>query len=243
MTHVPPVVPPATEASGTETVLLLRIAACAAVAGTVAISVAFALLGDVPRGDPVAAFDHVNDRPWLWIRLGGIMAMLAWVVAFAALARVMSGERARAVAGLAQPLLMVAVAVFAVAYAVDGLSIGHVADAWANGTAPQGELVQQAKVLELVSGAASILSQSLLGLALLAHAVAHLYTDDFPKLLTWVGIAGSAGWFLGGGLLFAGVPGLSFELFVPFTMLATLWVAGVGVVAWRRGSRLARAAS
>lgn len=234
---------PVTETSDTPTVPLLRIAACAAVAGVLAVSVVLALLGDVPRGEPAAVLDHVNDRPWVWMRLSGILGMLAWVVAFAALARSMRGERARAIAGLAQSLLVVAVAVFAVDYAVDGVGVAQVANAWADGTAPRDELLQQTQTLELVAGGLSILSQALLGLALLVHALAQLDTDEFPKLLTWLGIVGCAGWFLGGSLRFAGVPGVSFELFIPFTMVAMVWVAGVGVVAWRRGSALARAGS
>lgn len=236
MTRVPSV-----SGSDTSTVLLFRIAAGCAVVGALAVSFVLALLGDVPRGDPVAVLEHVNDRPWMWMRLSGILGMLAWVVAFAALARAVSGERARVIADLARPLLAVAVAVFAVDYAVDGLSVGQVAIDWADGSVSSEVLVERAQVLELVAGATSILSQALLGLALLVHAVAYLFTDDFPKVVTWFGVVGCAGWFVGGGLLFAGVPGVSFELFLPFSMLTMLWVLAVGVLAWRRGTRVARA--
>ncbi len=230
----------ATHAPEASPVLLSRVALCCAVVGTVAVSIVFALLGAVPRGEPAAVLDHVNERPWFWMRLAGILGMLAWVVAFSALARLMNGTRARTIAGLAQPLLVVAVAVFAVDYAVDGFSIGVVAEEWANGSTPKEELLAQARLLELIAGGTSILSQALLGLALLGQAVAQLFSTDFPKLWTWLGVVGCAGWFLGGSLLFAGVPGVSFSLFVPFSMVATVWVAGVGIVAWRSVSRRTR---
>src|SRR5262249_36137398 len=100
-----------------------------------------------------------------------------------------------------------------------------------------GEALADVGVLELLIGATSMLAQTLIGLGLLAYAVAMLASREYSRVLCWLGIVGSAGWFLGGAALVARVPGMVFEVVLPFAGLASVWVTGVGITLLRRAAR------
>lgn len=155
--------------------------------------------------------------------------MLSWAVAFSTTGRTLRDPVSRATAQIAEPVLVVAVAIFAVSYAHDGFSSGVIAQRWTAGELARSDAVSDARVVENLVGGTSILSQSLIGLALLLYAVAMLKSGHYSRILCWLGIVGTAGWFLGAAALFMQLPGTSFELFLPFVGLAMIWVISVGV--------------
>ncbi|CAM4005605.1 DUF4386 domain-containing protein [Nocardia ninae] len=217
--------------------LQLRVAGIVALTGVVLIVFVNSLLGEVPRTEYLAVLDHVNERPWFVMRLAGILAMLAWVVAFSTVGRTLRDPIGRVIARMGEPVLIVAVAVFAVDYAHDGFSIGVTAERWAAGELAANDAVADARVLEVLVGATSMLSQALLGLGLTIYAAALLLTREFSRILCWLGIIGAAGWFLGGAALIARVDGLRFEVVLPFVGAATIWVTGIGITLIRRSFR------
>ncbi|GAB3489417.1 DUF4386 family protein [Amycolatopsis cihanbeyliensis] len=209
----------------------MRSSGILALAGT-ALTIVSTLLQqrmDIPRGDPLGGLAHIEARPWFAAALAGMLGMLCWGMAFTAAGRSLRDPAGRTLARMAEPVLLVAVAVFAVHYAHDGFSSGVLAGQWSSGERDPAAALADSRVMEGLIGGTSILSQTLIGLALALYALAMLRGRQYPRVLSWVGLVGSAGWFLGGSALFLRLPGMSFELLLPFTGLATVWVVGVGI--------------
>ncbi|SFT71271.1 hypothetical protein SAMN04487904_106133 [Actinopolyspora lacussalsi subsp. righensis] len=185
--------------------------------------------GDIPRGDPVGVFEHVLGTPWLVAALLGVLGVLCWGVAFTTAGRTLREPVGRAVARMTDPVMVVAVALFAVNYAHDGFSGGMLARRWVSGELEAGAAAGDFRVVEVLVGGISVLSQALLGLALGGYALAMLRSRQYPRPLSWLGVVAAAGWFLLGSALFLRLPWVSFELLLPFTGLATVWALGVGI--------------
>ncbi len=137
---------------------------------------------------------------------------------------------------MGEPLLVVAVALYAVHYAHDGFSSGILADQWASGELDADAATADSRVIEGLVGGTSVLSQPLVGLALAVYALAMLRSGQYSRVLSWLGVVGTAGWFLGGSALFLQLPGASFALPLAFVGLAMVWVLGVGVTLVRKSS-------
>lgn len=211
-------------------------------AGVLALSgAAFTIVGnllqqraDIPRGEPLGVLEHIAGRPWFAAALAGVLGMLCWAMAFASAGRGLRDPVSRSVARMSEPVLIVAVALFAVHFAHDGFSSGVLARQWASGELDAGAAVADSRVMEGLVGGTSILSQALLGLALAGYALAMLRSRQYSRVLTWFGIVGTLGWFLSGSALFLRLPGTSFQVMLPFVGLATVWVVGVGITLIRR---------
>jgi len=67
-------------------------------------------------------------------------------------------------------------------------------------------------------------------------AEAILCSGQYSRVLGWVGVTGTIGWFLAGSALFLQLPGASFQLMLPFVAVATAWVVGLGIALVRRGA-------
>ncbi|WP_211351793.1 hypothetical protein [Haloactinospora alba] len=158
-------------------------------------------------------------------------------MAFTTAGRTLTDPISGAIARMADPVLVAAAAVFAVNYAHDGFSSGVVAQQWSSGERGAAAALVDSRVTEGLVGGTSILSQTLLGLALALYALAMLRSGEHSRVLCSVGIVGTLGWFAGGAALFLRLPGVSFEILLPFVGLATVWVLGVGVALLRRGFR------
>lgn len=192
---------------------------------------------DIPRGDPLGVLGHMAARPaWFAAALAGVLGMLCWAMAFALLGSALPEPVSRTVARMAEPVLVVAVALFAVNYAHDGFTGGVLARRWASGELDGGAAVIDGRVVEGLVGGTAILSQVLLGLALALYALAMLCSGQYSRVLSWSGLVGTIGWFLGGTALFLRLPGASFEFLLPSVVLAMVWVLGVGVTLIRRSS-------
>ncbi|GAB3463002.1 hypothetical protein GCM10027570_49750 [Streptomonospora sediminis] len=184
---------------------------------------------DIPRGDPAGVLDHIAQRPWFAAALIGVFGAVCWAMAFPAVGRTLHDPLSRAVARLAEPLLIIAAAVFAINHAHDGFSSGVLARQWSSGGRDAANALADIRVVEGLVGGTSILSQSLLGLALAIYALAMLRSGQYSRVLSWVGLIATLGWFIGGAALFLQLPGSSFALVVPFAGIATIWALGVGI--------------
>ncbi|SDK26999.1 hypothetical protein SAMN04487820_10663 [Actinopolyspora mzabensis] len=189
--------------------------------------------GEIPRGDAVGVFEHVLGTPWLVAALLGILGVLCWGVGFTTAGRALRDPVGRAVARMVDPLMVVALALFVVNYAHDGFSSGVLARRWASGELEAGTATGDFRVVEILVGGTSILSQALVGLALAGYALAMLLSRQYPRPWSWLGLVAAAGWFLLGSGLFLRLPGVSFELLLPFAGLAMVWALGVGVILLR----------
>lgn len=192
---------------------------------------------EIPRGDPSAVLDHIAGNPWFAAALVGVLGALCWAVAFAAVGRTLREPLSRAIAQMAEPVLIVTVAVFAITYAHDGFSSGVVAQQWSSGERDAATALVDIRVVEGLVGGTSALSQPLLGLALAVYALAMLRSGQYGRVLSWVGLLAALGWFIGGSALFLRLPGASFELLLPFVGVATIWVLAVGIALLRQSYR------
>lgn len=183
----------------------------------------------IPRGDPLGVLDYIDGRPWFAAALAGTLGMLCWVVAFATIGRALRDPVSRSIARMGEPLLVVGVALYAVHYALDGFSSGILAEQWTSGELDAGAATAASRVVEGLVGGTSVLSQTLVGLALAVYALAMLQSKQYSRILSWLGVVGTAGWFLGGSALFLQLPGASFALPAAFVGLVMVWVLGVGV--------------
>ncbi|KIH97862.1 hypothetical protein LP52_17260 [Streptomonospora alba] len=190
---------------------------------------------EIPRGDPSAVLDHIAGNPWFAAALVGVLGALCWAVAFAAVGRTLTEPLSRAIAQMAEPVLIVAVAVFAITYAHDGFSSGVLAQQWSSGERGAGTALVDIRVMEGLVGGTSALSQPLLGLALAVYALAMLRSGQYGRVLSWVGLIAALGWFI--SALFLRLPGASFELLLPFVGVATIWVLAVGIALLRQSYR------
>lgn len=212
----------------------LRTAGIAALVGVVLIGIDNAILGNPPRDDAFASMTYVAERPWFISRMVGLIGVLAWLASFTALARTLRSPIAASVARLAQPVLTVAVAVFAVQYAHDGFSLASTATHLPDAGRPGAELEARAETLNLLIGGASILAQSLLGLGLACYALAVLLSRECSRIVGWWGVIAAGGWFLTAGAHFMQLPGTTFEIILPFAGLTAAWVVALAVSALRR---------
>ncbi|AYY11807.1 DUF4386 family protein [Actinobacteria bacterium YIM 96077] len=221
----------------------MRWAGILAIAGTVLTIVSNLLQqrADIPRGDTLGVLEYIDGKPWLVAAFAGVLGMLCWVMAFTTAGRALREPVSRSIARMAEVTLIVAVALFAVNFAHDGFSSGVLAQEWASGEIEADAAAVDIRVVEGLVGGTSILSQTLLGLALALYALAMTRSGQYSRVLSWMGIVGTLGWFLGGSALFLQLPGASFELLLPFVGLATVWVLGVGITLIRRSSQGSRA--
>ncbi|WP_258175426.1 hypothetical protein [Actinopolyspora mortivallis] len=124
---------------------------------------------------------------------------------------------------------------FTVNHAHDGFSGGTLARQWTTGNIETGTATSEFRVVEVLVGGSSVVAQALAGLALAVYALAMLRSGQYSRVLSWLGLVSTVGWFLVGSALFLRLPGVSFELLLPFAGLATVWVLGVGITLVRRG--------
>ncbi|WP_017974882.1 DUF4386 family protein [Actinopolyspora halophila] len=191
---------------------------------------------DIPRGAPLEVFGYIAGRPWFTAALIGVLGMLCWAMAFVTAGHALRDPVSRSIARMAEPLLVVATVLFAVNYAHDGLSSGILAQQWISGELDTDTATAAYRVVEILVGGVPTLSQALVGLALAVYALAMLRSGQHSRVLSWLGLISTIGWLLTGSALFLQLPGASFELLLPFSGLATVWVLGIGITLLRRSS-------
>lgn len=222
----------------------LRVGSVCAILGTV-MYVAFGVLHGPLSGAGGAEiiFRHVLERPyWDLIHLGGMLAILLWLVAFVALARSFgaSGEDSAfssLVGRLAVVSLTVGAALTFLHFSIDGYVLTELADEWAAGSPAEREeavrmgdfvhalLRQPLFVVELLF---------LFGLPFALVGLGIALDRGYPAWFGWAGFVVGAAMFVTGTTWFVGlrvIPEL--VLFVVLLPLEWMWTLSLGVVMWR----------
>lgn len=214
--------------------LPLRIGAVLAVVGTLGYITATLLHGNPPIADPAKLLEHVAHRPWWRIaHLGNILAVLMWLAALTTLTGSLDRGDAGYLGRISQAVLTCATAVFAVYFSIHAFGFSTLADQWTDTTADQAALLTQTNTVLALLGSLAFTAQAMLGLSVLLYGVTVASSAVLPGWLGWLGAVAGAGWMLG-------ALAISFEVIVPFTALAWIWMIAVGIVLWRRAGVLAR---
>jgi len=216
---------------------LARIGAVSAFAGAAMLFVATLLHpSDADPNDALAAFtEYAADPHWTVSHLGQFFGVLLLGVALVATAEILDGGPRGAAARIGRAGAAASVAVAAALQAVDGIALGRMVQRWAHASGDARLMAFEAAfaVRQVEIGCASFLGL-VMGLTVVAIAVAMLGSERFPSWLGAVGIAGGLG-SVGGGFAqaFTGFSDLSMTVAMPSAMLLLLWALAVGVVLWR----------
>jgi hypothetical protein len=205
---------------------MLRVGAACAVAGTIVYIAASVLHSDPPVDDVQRMLDHVGQRPW-WraVHLANILAVLLWVAALTTLTSTFARPTAARLGS--QAVLICTSAVFTVYSSIHGFGLKVLAGRWAGATATdRGARVIKANAVFTLLGSTAFTAQALLGLTVTLYGLTMVISSNHPRWLgTLVGAGGLAGTVL-----------ISFDVIIPFTVLAWSWMLGVGVAMWRRSA-------
>ncbi len=131
-------------------------------------------------------------------------------------------------------MIICASAVLAVYFSIHGFGFSTLADRWVDVAAPEREalLVETNAVLTLL-GSAAFTAQALLGLSILLYGLTVAFSSGMSRWLGLFGVVAGAGWTIGALIV-------SFEVIVPFTVLAWIWMIALGVLMWQRANTHAR---
>jgi hypothetical protein len=218
---------------------LLRIAAVAAPVGVVTHFVATAFHGGHRPGDLAASLPgYAASGGWLAVHLAQFAGVALAASALVALAGSLRQDRAgsAALARLGLVAAVVALAVYAVNQAVDGVAIRFVAVAYtsaAPGDQPSALLVADA-VRHVELGTTSLFELNL-GATLVLLGLAVGWSAGWASWLGWVAVADGIGWVAVAVL----VASRGFEVSVSalamgLNYLLGLWVLALAVQLWRR---------
>jgi hypothetical protein len=224
--------------------ILMRIGAVCAIVGPLLLFASFAPHGDLPTHvSTEAALRYVAAHAiWLPVHLGIIVAVLLAIGAFTALAGTLTVGAAGAVGRMLVPSAMVGGMFTIFDYSVDGYDLWVLAQDWAAAPgAEQAPVVQMTDtVITLLNGTFRAEILVFYGLTFLLAGLAVALDIRYP---TWFGgiaaIAGGA--VLVSGLLsFLGisVPRMDTLVFLVIVPIESLWLLILGVLMWRRASRM-----
>lgn len=195
--------------------------------------------GDLPDATTELSLQHIAARPeWSLIHLLGIVAVLLWVGAFAALAHSLPADLSGFVGRLAVLAVAVGAAIFIVDYSIDGFVAKQAADMWVvtSGPAKEVRLALAEVVLSLLGGTFRSFIAWLFGLPFLLLGTAVALSRQYSRWLGLVAAAGGAGAVVAGATRFVGLDIVPFPvLFGAFVIPLNLWLAVMGVLLWRRG--------
>lgn len=220
----------------------LRVGGVLAVAGGIGYVVLLLLHGDLPDETVAVALEHIAGRPeWPALKLALIATVLLWVGAFVTLAFSLSRSPGWLPAWLAVPCIAIGATLVLVEYSVLGYEMKHVADSWQ--AASDAEKETRAVVAEAMFGVTAGLFLNfiawLIGLPYVLMGLAVARGQAFPRWLGWIAVAAGSGALLAGTTRFLGWELIPFPvIYGGFVIPLSLWLAGMGVLMWRRASRL-----
>lgn len=117
--------------------------------------------------------------------------------------------------------------VFAVYFSIHGFGFEVLADRWAGAVdTDRDAIVVEANTVLTLLGSTAFTAQALLGLSVLLYGLTMAISHSYPHWLGWLGTVAGAGWLVGAVVI-------SFDVIVPFMVLAWVWMIGVGVALWR----------
>lgn len=218
--------------------LTLTVGAGLAVVGGLGYFIVLLLHGDLPDHTTAAALTHIAARPeWPALKLSLIALVLCWVGAFAMLADSLSRASSRVLGRLAATFVIVGATLVVVEYSVMGYGLKNVADAWAGASGPdRASLLLVGEVLLGITGGLFLnFIAWLIGLPFLLMGVAVALDDGYPSWWGWVAAVAGTGALLSGTTRFLGLEIVPFPLlYGGFVIPLTLWLAGTGLLMWRR---------
>lgn len=221
--------------------LLLRLGGvCATVGGLGFLAVA-AAHGDLPSATVETTLRYVADRPmWSAIHLGGIVCVLLWVAATAALASSLPTPRSAALGRLALVAMAIGATLFIVDYSIDGYALKRVADTWAASSgadADSSRAVGEA-VVAILRGTVTATVTWAFGLPFLLAGIAVGSGRGYPRWAGWVAVVTGGAGLLGGIGTYLGTGEAAFLLALAGGAASSLWLAAMGVLMWRRAATL-----
>lgn len=181
--------------------------------------------------------EYAADAQWLAVHLAQFAGIALAAVALIALASSLMHGRGRgaALARLGLLAAVVALAVYAVNQAVDGVGIKFVADSYvgASPTARPGALLVADAIRHLEVGTTTFFELNL-GVTLVLLGLAIGWSQTYPTWLGWVAIADGIGWIAVALLLGARGFDVSVSpLAMAVTYVVGLWIVALAVLLWR----------
>ena len=221
---------------------LVRTGAVCAITGTLANLVATAGHGDLPEAGTAAELAFVASRAsWSHLHLLSIVGVLLWLAGFVGLAQSLRRTPAAALGRLALASAYVGAGVHVVFFSIDGYALKRTADAWAAATgAQQADLFQAGNLVLLLQNSQFVSAIAfMLGLPFALFGLAVARSRTYPAWLGWVAVLAGLGSLVTGVTRFVGLDQLIPDpVFFPvFALPASLWIAALGVLMWRRATR------
>jgi len=193
-----------------------------------------------PNNSPAAFREYAASGSFTSIHIGDFVGTLCIVIALVALYRSVArqGSWARALATVGVVAAVVVAAVFAVQMAVDGVALKSAVDHWVSAPAAQKPVAfRVADGIRDVEKGLSGFFQIANGFALLGLGLAVAVSRGHPRWLGWVGAVAGVGALAGGwATAHTGFSMTASRFSLPTLVLLAVFVLGVCVLLWRRGS-------
>jgi hypothetical protein len=216
----------------------LKFGGALAVLGGLGYFVTLLLHGDLPDQTTEIALEHIAGRPeWRVLKLALIASVLCWIGAFTALVRSLPQGLSNLLGRWAVSISIVGVAIVVVEYAIIGHALKEVADAWLAAPAADTEAyLRMAEVmLAITGGLFHSFVAWMLGLPYVLLGAAVVLGRGYPRWLGWVAVVAGSGALLAGTTRFLGIGLVPYPLlYGGFVIPLSLWLAGMGVLMWRR---------
>lgn len=217
----------------------LKLGGALAVVGGLGYFIALLLHGDLPDQTTEVALEHIAGRPeWRLLKLVLIMSVMCWIGAFIALARSLPAGLSGLLARWAVLSTVIGVAIVVVEYAIIGHALKSVADAWLVAPSPaaaQAMIPMADVMLAITGGLFHSFVAWMLGLPFLLVGLAIIFGHNYSRWLGWFAVVAGSGPLLAGTTRFLGVDLVPYPLlYGGFVIPLNLWLAGMGVLMWRR---------
>jgi hypothetical protein len=221
---------------------LLRLGAVAGVAGLLLQVLAGQLHpGHADPNDSSAAFaEYARSDDWVAVHIGQYLGTLLIAVALIALARSAARQpgTAGALAVVGAVGAVVVAAVFTVQMAVDGVALKAAVGAWAGASgAERPAAFLMADDIRAVEKGLAGFFQMTNGWTLLILGLSLALGRAFPRWLGWTAAVAGAGWLAGGvATAYTGFSPVASTILLGPTLLSLVFLIGVCVAMWRRGT-------
>lgn len=173
---------------------------------------------------------------WYWptVHLGFILGALLWVGAFVAIARALPDGTSGMLGRLATASVILGATIHVIDSSLDGFGLTALARSWAAApTAEQASLLRAGAVLlDVLHGTWASVIAFFHGLPFILLGLAAVVSRRYPAWLGWVGVIGGSGSLVIGVLMFLDAGFVPSGLFIPFAIIASLWMLAMGGLLW-----------
>lgn len=198
--------------------------------------------GDLPDETTEIALEHIAGRPeWRFLKLAFILSVISWIGFFITMAHTFSQGLSWLISRLSVAVLMIGTALLIVEYSIIGHELKNIADNW--GTAAAAEKENLIIIAETMLGISGGLFHSfvtwLIGLPFLLLGLAVLLDTKYSNWIGWIAVVAGGGAFISGATRFLGIELVPYPLlFGGFIFPLNFWLIGMGILLWRRASKL-----